>query len=211
MTALYILLAIFIVFFLILMIRPHITICARENTDIYVKVLFFRKRVFTTRKRVIPDTDYKPESPKKKKEKNKDKKEKKQDTKLGILELLELIKDIALSVIKKIKKYLRIRVKSYFITVSTDDAANTATLYGAVYAASGAIFDILGRAMDFKTEKNAKVDVRADFLAQKTKTDIEIDLSVTLFQVIKTALAALVIYLKKSHESKRKNRENEVA
>ena len=80
MTALIIICSVLLLFFLIGQIRPHVILRAKENFEVYIKVLFIKKRVFTTKKMDPPDPELdlprkkkKPKKEKKKKVKSKDK------------------------------------------------------------------------------------------------------------------------------------------
>lgn len=193
------------VLFLILLIRIHVSVKVKENLDVYLKVLFIKKRLFTTRKRApLPEGVTPPE--KKKKEKTPREKNEKTD----ILSLITLLKKIVIDIMKKIKRFLRIRVSSFDITIATEEAGKTAVLYGAVGGVADMIFELFENAFDFKFTKDAKTGIRTDFLSDKTKADIDIDFSINIMQIFAMAFSALFIYIRNPIKKKKiQTEENE--
>lgn len=104
---------------------------------------------------------------------------------IDILKMLEMLKNVLASIFVKLWRYFRVRVKNFHITVASEDAATTAMLYGAVCGYGDAIFKILGKALDFKVEKGARVGADCDYLSDEMKMDIEIDISITVGQVLR--------------------------
>lgn len=210
-------------FFLIGCIRPHVIISMKKYMDIYVKVLFVKFRVSTSRKYDPPDEEL--DLPKKKKpvkkkkpKKEKPKKEKKPkkeappkpvDTnkpqkqgKSAILELLGMVKNILVQLFSRFRRYLRVRVNNFYIVVATEDAATTAITYGAVCGYGDTIFRILESALDFKVEKGARVGADCNYLTDEMQMDIDLDISITvgqvfkiLFSIIGAALAGVIRFL----------------
>lgn len=200
MTALIIICSVLLLLFLIGQIRPHVILRAKENFDVYIKVLFIRKRVFTTKKIEPPDPELdlprkkkKPKKEKKKKVKSKDKNKPK--TKIAVMDILDMVKKLIMTIFKRFKKYLRVRVYNFSIDVATGDAAKTAILFGAVCGACSLIFEILESAMDFRIKDGADIGARCDYLSEKTRTNIDVDISISVGQVIKLALAAAGVAL----------------
>ncbi len=195
MTALIVICSVLLLFFLIGRIRPHIRLRARESFDVYIKVLFINKRVFTTKKAEPPDPELdlpqkkkKPKRKKKKKKKSKDKNRPK--TKIAVMDILDMVKKLIVTVFKKFKRYLRVRVYNFSVDVATGDAAKTAVLFGAVCGACSLIFEILEGAMDFRINKDADIGARCDYLSEKTRTNIDVDISISVGQVVRLALSA---------------------
>ena len=104
---------------------------------------------------------------------------------------------------KKIKRFLRIRVSCFDITVATEEAGKTAVLYGAVGGTADMIFGLFENAFDFKFTKDAKTGIRTDFLSDKTKADIYIDFSVNIMQIFAMAFSALFIYIRNPVKKKK--------
>ena len=202
MTALIIVCSVIFALFLIGSIRAHLILRAGENFDIYVKVLFINLRVFTTKKAPPPDPelDLPPKKTKKKREKQKKKKSGKESSgkKMGIADILDMVKHVVFIVFKKLKKYLRVRVHDFYICVASSDAATTAIMFGAVCGSCSLIFELLESAMDFKTDENAKIGACCDYLSDKTRADINVDISITVGQTLKLLLAAAWTAVKRS-------------
>lgn len=195
MTALIVICSVLLLFFLIGCIRPHIFIRVKEDLEVRIKVLFINKRVFTTKKTEPPDPELdlpqKQKKPKKKKQKKKKSKDKnKPKTKIAIMDILDMVKKLIITVFKKFKRYLRVRVYNFSVDVATGDAAKTAILFGAVCGACSLIFEILEGAMDFRIKDDADIGARCDYLSEKTKANIEVDISISVGQVAKLALSA---------------------
>lgn len=186
------------VLFLILLIRIHVSVKVKENLDVYLKVLFIKKRLFTTRKRApLPEGVTPPEK------KKKEKAPKEKNEKTDIFSLITLLKKIVIDIMKKIKRFLRIRVSSFDITVATEEAGKTAVLYGAVGGVADMIFGLFENAFDFKFTKDAKTGIRTDFLSDKTKADIDIDFSINIMQIFAMAFSALFIYIRNPIKKKK--------
>ena len=130
---------------------------------------------------------------KKKKLKSKDKNKPK--TKIAVMDILDMVKKLIMTIFKRFKKYLRVRVYNFSIDVATGDAAKTAILFGAVCGACSLIFEILESAMDFRIDDGADIGARCDYLSEKTRTNIDVDISISVGQVIKLALAAAGVAL----------------
>ena len=195
MTALIVICSVLLLFFLIGCIRPHIFIRVKEDLEVRIKVLFINKRVFTTKKTEPPDPELdlpqKQKKPKKKKQKKKKSKDKnKPKTKIAIMDILDMVKKLIITVFKKFKRYLRVRVYNFSVDVATGDAAKTAILFGAVCGACSLIFEILEGAMDFRIKDDADIGARCDYLSEKTKANIEVDISISVGQVVKLALVS---------------------
>lgn len=196
------------VLFLILLIRIHVSVKVKENLDVYLKVLFIKKRLFTTKKRAPLPEGVTPPEKKKKEKAPKEKKEKNEKT--DILSLITLLKKIVIDIMKKIKRFLRIRVSDFDITIATEEAGKTAVLYGAVGGVADMIFGLFENAFDFKFTKDAKIGIRTDFLSDKTKADIDIDFSINIMQIFAIAFSALFIYIRNPIKKKKiQTEENE--
>ncbi len=218
MSAIIVIACILLGFYLVGCIRPHVIISMHKYMNIYVKVFFIKVRVSTSQKFDPPDEELdlpkkkkKPKKKKPKKEKKpkvkKDKKEPKKPKLIGIgidiPKMLVMVRDVLGAIFVKLWRYFRVRIKNFHITVATPDAAQTAIMYGAVCGYGDAIMKILGRALDFKIEKGAKVGADIDYLSEEMKIDAEIDISISvgnvfrfLFGIIGAAVAGALRGLK---------------
>ena len=206
-------------FYLIGCIRPHVIISMKKYMDIYVKIFFIKFRVSTSRKFDPPDEEL--DLPKKKKKPKKTKKPKKEKPKkpkkdkkmpkkpqsllvgIDIPKMLEMVRDVLGAIFVKLWRYFRVRVKNFYITVASDDAAKTAMMYGVICGYGDAILTILEKALDFKIEKGAKVGADCDYTTEEMKIDMEIDISISvggvfrfLFGIIGTAIGGALRGLK---------------
>ncbi len=209
MTAVYIVLAVAAALFCIGNLRAHITISLKEDLNVYFRFLFLKKRLLTTKKKLSPMSDYVPPETKRKKKKKPKKEKKKSDDgkKTDILSLVNTVLKIIRGVLKKTKRYLRIRVRSFRVSVATGDAAKTAVLYGALGGVMDIIFDAMKSAFRFKVEKNADIGLDADFLAEKTRASIEIDLYFAVWHLLSIALGALWTFIRNPFKKKAEKEE----
>ncbi len=196
---------IFLGFYLIGCIRPHVIISMKKYMNIYVKIFFIKFRVSTSQKFAPPDEELdlpkkkskpkKPKKPKPEKKKEKTKKPKKDKKKpknpmplligIDVLKILEMVRNVLGSIFVKLFRYFRVRVKNFHITVASEDAATTAMLYGAICGYGDAIMAILEKALDFKIERGAKVGASCDYLSDEMKLDVEVDISISLGNVFR--------------------------
>ena len=121
-----------------------------------------------------------------------------------IVGLVKLILKLVAAVLRKFPKHFRVRILRYEITVGTKDAAKTAILYGSVTGLSSTLFERLGRVTKFSIKRNAPVNVYADFLGEKTKADIAIDFSITIWGVLHMVMAAGLAFVKAKMTAKPK-------
>lgn len=209
MTAAVIICSVILFIFLTGCIRAHVFLRVRENLDVYIKILFIEIRAFTTKKADPPDPELdlppkkaKKKKPKKKKEK-KSKDEEKSKSKMTITDILDMVKKLLATIFKRLKKYLRVRVHNFSVCVATGDAAKTAIMFGAICGSCSLIFDILESAMDFKIEEDAEIGARCDYLSEKTLANIGVDISITVGQIMKLAIAAVGVVIWKFLTSKK--------
>ncbi|MBQ7291252.1 MAG: hypothetical protein IJW76_06000 [Clostridia bacterium] len=218
MSAIIVIACIFLGFYLIGCIRPHVIISMHKYMNIYVKVFFIKVRVSTSQKFDPPDEELdlpkkqkKPKKPKPKKTKKpKVKKDKKEPKKPGLLhigvdipKMLVMVRDVLGALFLKLWRYFRVRIKNFHITVASADAAQTAMMYGVICGYGDAIMKILEKALDFKIEKGARVGADIDYLSEEMKIDAEIDISISiggvfryLFGIIGAAVAGALRGLK---------------
>ena len=94
-------------------------------------------------------------------------------------------------------KRLHVDVTRIIITVATGDAASTAIMYGAVIASVNALIELLCKITNLDGIKNAEIDVRCDYLSEKTKADIHVAVSLRVWHLFDFIFAALFAFLKK--------------
>lgn len=194
MTALYIILGILAFFVILFSIPVHIVLEADSDVRVHARVLFIKYALFPMKKRKKkPKTAKKSKKMKKSASPKPQKKKKatpKEKPKRDIIGLIKLILKLVAAVLRKFPKHFRVRILRYNITVGTKDAAKTAILYGAVTGLSANLFELLKKGTRFRIRRKSDVNVYADFLGEKTKADIGIDISLTLWGVLNMLMAA---------------------
>lgn len=113
-----------------------------------------------------------------------------------IMSDVNMISSIAIAVIKKFFKHLRIRVARVRMVIATGDAAATAIAYGAVTQTLNILLPALESVKNFERLKKAEFDVSADFAAEESITDIKISFSIRVWQVFSVGFAALTSFIK---------------
>ncbi len=200
MTALWIILGILAFFVILFSIPIHVVLEADSDVRVHARFLFIKYSLFPMKKRKKkpkaakkPKKTKKTASPKKTKKAADAPKEKK---KRDIIGLIKLILKLVAAVLRKFPKHFRVRILRYNITVGTKDAAKTAILYGAVTGLSANLFELLKKGTRFRIKRKSDVNVYADFLGEKTKADIGIDISLTLSGAMSMLLAAGLAFVK---------------
>lgn len=182
MTALYIIAAVlaflFAVFFLI---NIHIIIKYGETLCVYIRVLFLRINIYPPKKKKQAKKFKKKATPKA--GRTAEQKPKKSFFSKGdTLETLGMIAEWLGRLFETLSRKLGIRVKRFDISVGTEDAAQTAVLYGAITSASSVIFRLLAENSRFALSRGARV--RADFASEKTSADIKLDIFINISGII---------------------------
>lgn len=204
MNVLFVLLIIFAVVFLILSVK--ISFCfefynAREEKySAYVRIAFFKYTIFSLKKKkprkTVPDK-------KKKKEKSKKEVQKPEEKiKYNIREILGFIREPLKIIAKKFRKYLRIEAAEINVIVASDDAFKTAMMFGAVSQSVCYIKALLEHNLNAKI-KNMRVS--SDFSGTKTKFDINLKLSVRLYQMISVSFTSAVAFVRWIMRNKNKD------
>lgn len=196
-----------------MMIRIRLLFFCHEGLILKLKILFFSIRIFPAKKKKT--LTYQKARKKMKKEKKqpvkkqkapqKEKKEnvwkhmlKNEYKESGILDTLSLISSLLKALFLKTKKYVRIRVKKFHIQVASEDAAKTALLYGAVSQATAYITEILRNTVHYRESNFTSILVESDFLSEKTKTDIEIEVNLRVWHILAIFLSVLKTYFSKN-------------
>lgn len=194
---------------ILLFVRAAVTVTYSDDLSVVLKILFLKFSLYP-KKEKKPITSLSKKQLlrlEKKKQKKADKKSKKKAKKAGennghavgkqkkkkkhsIVETLTLLKDIFSSVAPKLAKYLKITLAKIHITVATDDAAKTAITYGVVSQSVAYLIEALDIHANLCGERDIAVDV--DYLSEKSRADLDIKLSLRVWQVIYILLPALI-------------------
>lgn len=185
------------IFAMLLLSSLKITLEIGENAVFKVRFLFLK----------IVNYDSKNKSSKSKKEKKKPNKKKKtlvdslkeyassKNKRELFFEIIEYLK-IVLSKFKKLLSKTRFRKAVLDLTVATEDAADTAILYGKVCSAVYPIISILDTAMKFDPKR---ISVKTDFASNKMKLYLSGIIKIRLIHIlgflISTALSIIILKL----------------
>ena len=153
------------------------------------RVLFYRKMLYPAP----------PEKKKKKKakagtEKKKAPEKKREVTAESAVKMIKSVAEMIGTLVKKLRRRVRIKLIKLFVTVGTDEAAKTAILYGTICNACDELLEIMRRTTKFHARDGA-VSVTADFTKGSTDVDVEFDLSLTVIGAISVLLPTLNKYL----------------
>lgn len=120
------------------------------------------------------------------------------DAAVSVLEVIRF----ALDEFPRLASYFHIHIHKLRIIVGGDDAAKIALDYGKLEAAVSLTVELLENKTRLHKIKDGAISVRADFLAPKTSTAVDIALSVSLFSLVRVAFHSLKWFIRmKSNKS----------
>ena len=152
------------------------------------RVLFYRRMLYPA------PPKKKKKKPKKAGEAKKKSPEKKREmTAESAAEMIKSVTELIGTLVKKLRRRVRIKLIKLFVVVGTDEAAKTAILYGTICNACDELLEIMRRTTKFK-DKDGAVSVTADFTAGSTDVDLEAELSLTLIGAISVLLPVMKKY-----------------
>ena len=207
-TGLWITLGIFLFFFFLFSVPFHITVGLKDSVSVMIRILFLKIPIFprpkTTKKKPKDKKKSDQKKKPKKEKKKKDKKEKKKDDdkkqkpkkKIDIVFWVRLLLDVVTALFRKLGQNFKIRVHAYEICVASEDAAQTAVMYGTIQALSETLFLRLEKAINFKVVKNAPFGVYVDFLEVKPKANVKIDFSISLGGIFGILFGVIFAFIK---------------
>lgn len=207
-TGLWITLGIFLFFFFLFSVPFHVTVGLKDSVSVMIRILFLKIPIFprpkTTKKKPKDKKKSDQKKKPKKEKKKKDKKEKKKDDdkkqkpkkKIDIVFWVRLLLDVVTALFKKLGQNFKIRVHAYEICVASEDAAQTAVMYGTIQALSETLFLRLEKAINFKVVKNAPFGVYVDFLEVKPKANVKIDFSISLGGIFGILFGVIFAFIK---------------
>lgn len=207
-TGLWITLGIFLFFFFLFSVPFHVTVGLKDSVSVMIRILFLKIPIFprpkTTKKKPKDKKKSDQKKKPKKEKKKKDKKEKKKDDdkkqkpkkKIDIVFWVRLLLDVVTALFRKLGQNFKIRVHAYEICVASEDAAQTAVMYGTIQALSETLFLRLEKAINFKVVKNAPFGVYVDFLEVKPKANVKIDFSISLGGIFGILFGVIFAFIK---------------
>lgn len=204
----------------IMLLRIRITIEADTTARVYLKILFFRIKLFPKEKKPPKLKHYTPKKiakreakkrkkaeakfnkklkkkQKKQQEKEKASEEKKRMTLSDITELISLVLSLVKTFFLKLGKHLRLDLTKIHITVASDNAAKTALEYGAITNGVSALCDLLESSLKVKPKGTKDIIVSVDFLSEKPTIDIVASASLRVWQIFNIAFAVIIELVKK--------------
>lgn len=172
MIALYIILAILLLIFLILLVKVEFYADYSDKLKLTLKILFFKKTIVDPNEKKKPKKkEEKPKKEEKKKDDKKKKEEKKEKksylTKLkekkglpGIVSIFTSLAKIAQGLLKNVFKHIVVHRFDVNIVIVGEDAADTAIKYGELCAVIYSSVDIL---LSITDTKDYSISVMPDF------------------------------------------------
>lgn len=162
--------------------RPEKSIRAQDYTDQSLE-----KRAKKLRKKAVKKTW--------KRKKTAQKKAAPPGTMEQIMEQLPLLLQIVAGLVKRLRRYLKVRTASLQLVVASSDSAAAALWYG---AAAGIFDTLLGLLESLGTARRAdrrNISLCCDFCAEKPQFHCDLRFSLRLWQLAAIALGALKAYL----------------
>ena len=217
MTALLIILIVLALLLVLWLIPVRLSLSFHNALSVSASYLFFHFPLYP-REKVVRLSDYTPRKLRKRKRKLRGKQrqekaakaKKAQKPKMSLekrLRQLRLILAVLKNVYKNILSAVHVRVKRFYVTVATDDAAKTAILYG-IAAQSTAYLITLLRQETKTTVKRGGADVIADFCGTESALDVHIVFSARPISLLYLGLrAALLFLMYRKQPDKNKNGE----
>ena len=199
-----------------------------DDIELYVKVLFLKIRILPSKEKKYSHSmsakkaakireSMKKKAEKKRisaEEKAKAKEEKKASKeKKSISEIIAIIKmvsDLAVTVIGRFFKHLRIKVARIKVTIATGDAATTAIAYGAVSQSLNVLMPALESVKNFENLDKADIKIDLDYAAEAPAIDIKLGFSIRVwhvFDIAFSALGRLIKHLLKMPKSNKSSKE----
>lgn len=193
MTALYVILGILLLIALVLCLRVNLHIKYKSELAIYLRILFVKIPLIPQRKSKKIKQKKKSQSTDSPKVVTSEERQKKSPT---LLENLGMIKEVLAVFLKTFAKKLKVKLARIHVKVATDDAAQTAILYGAVSGSIALIVELIDSYTNLSRLGKRSIIVESDFLSDRSEADISISLSISVFDAISVLLKSAFRYFK---------------
>ena len=183
--------ALFIFVIFVLLLPIHLIFDFRKEARIRLRVLFFTFEGEKIRKGFLTSEDKKSkkEVTKKAKPVEKQKKSKRPTDLLGFAEFLVHIASVLGGALKDFLSKSKVNLKELYVSIGTDDAARTALLCSGVIQAANGLFALLQQHSNFVWNQE-KLSITPDFLSDKSKVSLHLDLSSSVYHLIGVYLRA---------------------
>ena len=188
MIALYILLAVLFLIFFLLFVNIHVIFTYRESARVTVRVLFFRFDGMKLFRSFTKEKDKTKKNAKAEQVQVESKRKKSADP-LGFVEFLIRIGRIIGRALEEHFSKMKIYLKELHVSVASSDAAETALLYGGAIQAANGLCALLQHYSHFRCD-NRNLVIAPDFVSEKSRFSIHLDLTVKAFHLIGVLLRA---------------------
>lgn len=198
MTFLYIILGIVIFFLVVLSIPFHIMIGYDDKIRVSIRYLFIKLDLLPLKTKPKKEKPPKEPKPEKEPEKPKQPKEKKPNPLVemvkangyeGMMTVLSNLVNILKIYGGKLFKSAVFDEINLFILVATGDAASTAIKYGQTCQK---VYPLIGYICSNNIVKKYDIDVDTDFLDNKTRTELFLDMHICIRKIINASIAMVV-------------------
>ncbi len=109
--------------------------------------------------------------------------------KRGVKHIIKLVLALTKVLLTRFGRYLRVDIAYLDITAASKDPANTAILYGWIWAAMENFWNLISETRMFHRVKKNSISIYADFLAEKPSVSGKITFSIALWQVCALLIA----------------------
>ena len=106
---------------------------------------------------------------------------------------IPLVRKLVIELAKRFPRMLRVKIRQLTVVAGGEDAMAVGMAYGSLCAAAASLYAVIANLPQIHLATK-HYDVRADFMAEKTTAEIDIVLSVYLWQLVKGGIRMLAIY-----------------
>ncbi len=207
---------------LLLMLRVGVRVKLRDDTSLWLGVGLFRIRLYPKREKKLKLSDYEIKKFRSRKAREEAKARKKAAKKAAknakkkkgtvekesastkthakekrdVSELVDTVLEVVRVFVERFGHHLNIKLGRLCIIVASGDAATTAVLYGAVCGTVQCLLELLDNTVNLKMPKSEEIVVTTDFTTEKTRADVDITLSLRIWQILDVAIRSLWAYIK---------------
>ena len=122
----------------------------------------------------------------------------------NVKEKLEMVFSLLKQLYQHTSGKFRLHIRRMHISVATDNAADTAILYGVAVASASCILQWLQDHFIPIHRKEGSMQIQADYLSEKSHVDIDIVCSVRLYRAVGIGICMLMAYGKEKRLSYKK-------
>jgi len=208
MIALYIIAGITALFTLLLSLNVSVRVifdssAPTEDMRVYAKIGFYKINI-------IPEKQKKEKKPKKQKkekkagrkktkskklEKTKEEQTEKPKKKYTIPEIFGVVKDIGTVLLKRFRKYFKVKIYSLNIVLGSDEAEKIAMIYGAAVQSAYYLYEFLDCNFNISSKPD-NIKIIPDFSKTNTVFDIDIKFYIRLSRMLGLSVVSAVKFLK---------------